>query len=417
MQTTLKHLNELILQVPARIKSLPIQLLEAKPPSGKWSKKEIFGHLIDSALHNLQRFTYVQFQSIKVESYPQAALVKANAYQAQSIQTLLDLWVSLNRQIVFVVSQLSQEQLAQVVSTASTNTKDIETVLNLKWLIEDYVVHLEYHLKQIFEAAWPFQPLKVTPLTTNLAHAQRKLTQAIHPYVTLFRHGSMYVELYQPEKKDLQTPHDQDELYVVIKGTGTFELAGEHITFQPHDVLFAPAGVAHRFVEFSDDFKTWVIFYGPKGGEASPNMAWQHERYELSDDASRLNIPFIHTFISNSYWAKGRDLETVAQSVAHAHCFGLYDGKQQIGLARVITDYTTFAYLSDVFVTKSHQGKGLGKWMIDCIVHAPVFEKCKWLLKTYDAQALYQKFGFSAPPASPEIMVKGDQELHVEPIN
>ncbi|HEY8600577.1 MAG TPA: cupin domain-containing protein [Thermomicrobiales bacterium] len=82
-------------------------------------------------------------------------------------------------------------------------------------------------------------------------------------------HGSMIVEHYAPRGVDTQHPHTRDELYVVIAGTGSFVNGGERHRFAPGDVLFVPAGVVHRFEEFSDDFATWVIFYGPEGGEAS----------------------------------------------------------------------------------------------------------------------------------------------------
>lgn len=83
----------------------------------------------------------------------------------------------------------------------------------------------------------------------------------------LTSHGSMSLRHYAPNGHDPQTPHDQDELYVVISGTGEYVMNGERVPFEPHDVLFAPAGAEHRFENFSDDFATWVIFYGPQGGE------------------------------------------------------------------------------------------------------------------------------------------------------
>jgi mannose-6-phosphate isomerase-like protein (cupin superfamily) len=89
-------------------------------------------------------------------------------------------------------------------------------------------------------------------------------------FVTLLQRGSMSVELYAPQGEDQQTPHTQDELYVVITGRGIFLNGGERHPFGPGDVLFVPAGVEHRFLDFSDDFQTWVIFYGPEGGEQVP---------------------------------------------------------------------------------------------------------------------------------------------------
>ncbi|WP_454813083.1 cupin domain-containing protein [Labrys neptuniae] len=89
------------------------------------------------------------------------------------------------------------------------------------------------------------------------------------PFFTGMAHGSMTVELYKPVGRDLQTPHGQDELYIVIAGNGTFSKAGELQAFAPGDVIFVEAGLEHRFESFSEDFETWVIFWGPKGGESA----------------------------------------------------------------------------------------------------------------------------------------------------
>lgn len=91
------------------------------------------------------------------------------------------------------------------------------------------------------------------------------------PFVKALAHGSMRVELFAPASAglelDIQQPHTQDELYVVQHGQSAFWLDGERVRVQTGDVLFVPAGAAHRFEDFSDDFLTWVIFYGPNGGE------------------------------------------------------------------------------------------------------------------------------------------------------
>lgn len=80
-------------------------------------------------------------------------------------------------------------------------------------------------------------------------------------------HGTMSVEIFAPNQTDFQTPHEQDELYIVVSGSGEFVANGKTYQFTPGDVLFVPAGLEHRFTTFSKDFVTWVIFYGPKGGE------------------------------------------------------------------------------------------------------------------------------------------------------
>ncbi|MFM9949426.1 MAG: cupin domain-containing protein [Saprospiraceae bacterium] len=83
----------------------------------------------------------------------------------------------------------------------------------------------------------------------------------------VFRHGSLVVEIYRPDKVDLQQPHTRDEIYVVVAGTGQFECNGVLTDFAPGDFLFVPAFAPHRFIDFSEDFATWVFFYGPEGGE------------------------------------------------------------------------------------------------------------------------------------------------------
>jgi len=94
-------------------------------------------------------------------------------------------------------------------------------------------------------------------------------TQEGKRFATVFKHGTLLVEIYAPRGVDPQQPHTRDELYVVISGSGTFINDTTRTQFGPGDVLFVPAGIEHRFVDFTDDFATWVMFYGPEGGEAA----------------------------------------------------------------------------------------------------------------------------------------------------
>ena len=88
-------------------------------------------------------------------------------------------------------------------------------------------------------------------------------------FFTGMAHGTMSVEIFKPVGRDLQQPHAQDELYIVIAGTGIFSKAGEARPFAPGDLIFVEAGLEHRFETFTGDFETWVIFWGPQGGEKS----------------------------------------------------------------------------------------------------------------------------------------------------
>ena len=99
------------------------------------------------------------------------------------------------------------------------------------------------------------------------AEALAALARAGGEYTTLFRHGTLEVEIYRPVGVDRQQPHTRDEIYVVIAGKGGFVRGHDRLTFGPGDLLFVAAKLPHRFVDFSEDFSTWVFFYGPEGGE------------------------------------------------------------------------------------------------------------------------------------------------------
>ncbi len=106
------------------------------------------------------------------------------------------------------------------------------------------------------------QPVRATIEEARVAPIQPGARSAV-----LMQHGSMKLRYYAPRGPDLQTPHDQDELYVVASGRGTFFVGGQRVPFGPGDALFVGAKVEHRFEDFSDDFAAWVVFYGPPGGE------------------------------------------------------------------------------------------------------------------------------------------------------
>jgi len=115
----------------------------------------------------------------------------------------------------------------------------------------------------------------------------------------------------------------------------------------------------------------------------------------VSTDKNKLDLPLIHSFLKNSYWAKGRTIEQVKKSIDNSFCFGLYLNQKQIGFARVVTDKVVFAYLMDVFVTEEERGKGLSKLLLQEIFNHPELQSIKtWFLATKDAHGLYEQFGF-----------------------
>jgi GNAT superfamily N-acetyltransferase len=120
----------------------------------------------------------------------------------------------------------------------------------------------------------------------------------------------------------------------------------------------------------------------------------------ISSDPDKIDVAMVHHYLAcESYWASGIIEETVERFLRYSLCYGVYNqGKTsdtQIGFARVISDFTTFAYLADVFILPSYRGQGLGKWLVSCILaNDELKELRKWTLNTIDAHGLYRRFGF-----------------------
>jgi len=118
-------------------------------------------------------------------------------------------------------------------------------------------------------------------------------------------------------------------------------------------------------------------------------------RFLISNERSMLDLDVIHGFLTESYWARGVSRETVERSIENSLCFGVYHGAQQIGFARVISDYATFAYIADVFVIEAYRGRGLAKELMATVLAHPDLQGLRrWNLGTRDADALYAQFGF-----------------------
>lgn len=126
-------------------------------------------------------------------------------------------------------------------------------------------------------------------------------------------------------------------------------------------------------------------------------MEQTHGGYTISTDPARMDLDAIHAYLSRSYWADGVPREIVERSLLGSLAFGLFHGGAQVGLARVVTDRATFAYLCDVYVLEEHQRRGLGRWLIETVMAHPDLQGLRrFSLVTRDAHALYSTFGFSA---------------------
>ncbi len=144
---------------------------------------------------------------------------------------------------------------------------------------------------------------------------------------------------------------------------------------------------------------------------------WHRGEYTISDDRARLDIKVIQKFLSTeSYWATGRSVERVQLSVDNSLSFGVYRGDEQIGFARVVTDYATFAWLADVFVLEEYRGRGLSKWLVEVIISHPQLQGFRrWVLATKDAHELYQRYGFRELHRPERWMERPDPSMEESP--
>ena len=128
-----------------------------------------------------------------------------------------------------------------------------------------------------------------------------------------------------------------------------------------------------------------------------PQMIETHnEQFTISTDPERLDMDTICDFLKRAYWANTRPRERTERALQNSLVFGLYEGDQQIGLARVISDYSIFAYLCDVFIHEDYRAHGLGKWLIQTVMEHPDLKDVRrWLLVTHDAHEFYKPFGFT----------------------
>jgi GNAT superfamily N-acetyltransferase len=145
----------------------------------------------------------------------------------------------------------------------------------------------------------------------------------------------------------------------------------------------------------------------------------EHRRGEFLISTSRelLNLDVVHGFLTNCYWSKGVPREVVAASNEHSLCFGVYDVEgEQVGFARVITDFATIAYVGDVFVLETHRGHGLGKWLMQCITQHPALQNLRrWILTTRDAHGLYSQVGFTTVKAPERYMELHRPDVYTRP--
>ena len=127
-----------------------------------------------------------------------------------------------------------------------------------------------------------------------------------------------------------------------------------------------------------------------------PQLLETHkDNFTISTDPARLDLDAIADMLTRAYWAAGRPRERTERAISNSLVFGLYDGKQQIGLARVVSDYAVFAYLCDVFIHEEYRAHGLGKWLIETVMSHPDLQGLRrWTLATRDAHELYRQFGW-----------------------
>jgi GNAT superfamily N-acetyltransferase len=138
--------------------------------------------------------------------------------------------------------------------------------------------------------------------------------------------------------------------------------------------------------------------------------------YSISDDRSRLDLELIHKFLTNCYWAEGVPRHIVERSIENSLCFGVFAQDRQVGFARVVTDYATYAYIGDVFIVESHRGQGLSKRLLQTIMEHPQLQGFRrWSLVTRDAHGLYEQFGFTSLEDPEKYMERRNPDVYKPP--
>jgi GNAT superfamily N-acetyltransferase len=123
-------------------------------------------------------------------------------------------------------------------------------------------------------------------------------------------------------------------------------------------------------------------------------MRWERDGFVVTTDTSAVDVDAVKRLLETSYWAAERSAEDVAGSIEHSVCFSLLKDGAQIGFARLVTDYTTIAWVADVIIDQAWRGRGLGTWLMSCVMENPETKRCRKILRTRDAFSLYAKFGF-----------------------
>jgi N-acetylglutamate synthase-like GNAT family acetyltransferase len=145
-------------------------------------------------------------------------------------------------------------------------------------------------------------------------------------------------------------------------------------------------------------------------------MEWTKDDFIVTTDKKRIDVTYVHWFLSHSYWAAGIPVETVQRSIDASMCFSVIYLNHQVGFARMITDKATFGYLADVFIDENFRGRGLSKWLIEVILNHPDLQGLRRLmLATRDAHSLYAQFGFTALTNTDRWMHIHNRDVYQQP--
>jgi GNAT superfamily N-acetyltransferase len=141
---------------------------------------------------------------------------------------------------------------------------------------------------------------------------------------------------------------------------------------------------------------SYLVYNHMTNSEGNHAEEYSRREFAISTDRRRLDLNFVHGFLKKCYWAKGIPRDVVARSIENSLCFGVYSGSKQIGFGRVISDFSTYAYIGDVFIVDPYRGRGLGKWLMECIMQHHLLQGLRrWSLTTRDAHGLYAQSGFT----------------------
>ena len=248
------------------LRSIPAEKWSYRYEEGKWSVAEVLNHLMDTE----RIFTTRALRIARGDVLPQPGFDQDDYVRSTELENRdPHSFIAEYRAVRGATLAFFKSLAGNAWTRRGKANQSVLSVRAVAYILAGHEIHHLRILKERYLHDVPSIPSPSLPAQWHFTESEATDLLRRDVFIELLEHGSMTLELFVPRGADRQQPHDRDEIYVVLSGSGVFRNGKAKVDFGPGDVLFVPAGTEHRFEEFSADFKTWVIFYGPRGGETN----------------------------------------------------------------------------------------------------------------------------------------------------